>query len=99
MLKEFDDRLVASLQDIKTWDENEWRFIGNGKRDVLDFAPADVRFLLVEVWSQALRWNRRLNSPEQKHLIPYGRAGVMAIPVELILGAPPDHRRAWSAYF
>jgi hypothetical protein len=94
VLKEFDDRRVASLHDIKTRDESEWRFIGNDKRDVLDFAPVDVRFLLVEVWSQALRWNRRLNSSKQKHLLPYGRAGVMAIRVELILGAPPDHRRA-----
>jgi len=91
LLKEFDDRRIASFQDIKTRDENEWRFIGNDKRDVLDFAPADVRFLLVETWSQALRWNRRLNSPRTRHLAPYGRAGVMAIPVELILGSPPDH--------
>jgi len=39
-------------------------------------------------WTQALRWNARLNDPRQPHLHPYGRAGVMTIPVELLLGAP-----------
>jgi hypothetical protein len=88
LLKEFDDRRVASMQDIKTRNENEWRFIGARKDDVLTFAPHDVRFLLVETWTQALRWNARLNDPSERHLHPYGRAGVTSIPVELLLGNP-----------
>jgi hypothetical protein len=90
LLKEFDDRRVASMQDVKTRNENEWRFIGARKEDRLDFAPRDVRFLLVETWAQAQRWNLRLNDRKQKHLYPYGRAGVMAIPVELLVGTPPE---------
>lgn len=85
-LRAFDDRRVASMQDIKTREENEWRFIGNDADDVLEFAPGDVRFVLVQTWSQANRWNQRLNDPRQPHLQPYGAAGVMAIPVELLLG-------------
>jgi hypothetical protein len=92
-LKAFDDLRVATMQDIKTRDENEWRFIGLRKDDVLEFAPRDVRFLLVETWTQANRWNQRLNDPREEYLSPYGRAGVMAIPVELILGAAPPRRR------
>jgi hypothetical protein len=86
LLKAFDDRRVASLQDIKTRQENEWRFIGTEADDALAFAPHDVRFVLVQTWSQAARWNDRLNDPRQPHLYLYGRAGVMAIPVELLLG-------------
>jgi hypothetical protein len=93
-LKAFDDLRVATMQDIKTRDENEWRFIGLRKDDVLEFAPRDVRFLLVETWTQANRWNQRLNDPREEYLSPYGRAGVMAIPVELILGTAPQRRQA-----
>jgi hypothetical protein len=85
-LKDFDGQRVALMQDIATRNENEWRFIGRRREDVLPFAPRDVRFLLVETWTQANRWNQRLNSPREEYLNPYGRAGVMAIPVELILG-------------
>lgn len=88
LLKEFDDQRVALMQDIKTRNENEWRYIGKRKDDRLEFAPRDVRFLLVETWSQALRWNQRLNDPREMHLHPYGRAGLMTIPVELLLGSP-----------
>ena len=86
VLQEYDDRRVATLQDIKTRNENEWRFISMKKDDHLRFAPRDVRFLLVDTWAQAVRWNRRLNDRRVKDLSPYGRAGVMAIPVELLLG-------------
>jgi hypothetical protein len=85
-LQEYDDRRVATLQDIKTRNENEWRFIPTRQDRVLEFAPRDVRFPLVDTWEQANRWNHRLNDPSVKHLAPYGRAGVMAIPVELLLG-------------
>jgi hypothetical protein len=90
-LKDFDAQRVALMQDIKTREENEWRFIGRRKDDVLPFSPRDVRFLLVETWTQANRLNQRLNSPREEYLSPYGRAGVMAIPVELILGTSNTH--------
>ena len=93
-LKAFDDQRVALMQDIKTRDENEWRYIGTRKDDRLTFAPRDVRFLLVETWTQANRWNLRLNDEREEYLSPYGRAGVMAIPVELILGTAPARPRA-----
>jgi hypothetical protein len=85
------------MQDIKTRDENEWRFIGLRKDDVLEFEPRDVRFLLVETWTQANRWNQRLNDEREASLFPYGRAGVMAIPVELILGTAPGRQSARQA--
>jgi hypothetical protein len=89
-LKEFDDRRVASLQDIRTRIENEWRFIGTEKERVLEFEPEDIRFLLVETWAQAVRWNRRLNDPGEEDLYPYGKAGVMAVAVEMLLGAKDE---------
>jgi hypothetical protein len=86
-LKEFDQRRIAVFQDIRTRDENEWRFIANDERgDVLKFEPRDVRFLLVDTWDQAVRWNHRLDDPREEHLYPYGKAGVLAIPVELMIG-------------
>jgi hypothetical protein len=85
-LKEFDDRRVASLQDVRTRNENEWRFIGTERERVLEFTPEDVRFLLVETWAQAIRWNQRLSDPAEECLFPYGKVGVMAVPVELLLG-------------
>ena len=85
-LKEFDARRVAAFQDIRTRDENEWRFISTGQGQVLRIEPRDVRFLLVETWDQAVRLNRRLNDEREEHLVPYGRAGVIAIPVELMVG-------------
>lgn len=85
-LQEFDRRRVASLQDIRTRDENEWRFIATRQGDLMLFAPADVSFLLVETFRQASQWNNRLNDPGDKSLAPYGQAGVLAIPVELLLG-------------
>jgi hypothetical protein len=87
LLKEFDDQRVASLQDIKTRNDNEWRFIATQNDDALEFDPHDVRFLLVDTWKEALRWNRRLNQARVKYLFRYGRAGVMAIPVELLIGS------------
>jgi len=97
MLKELDARRVASMQDIKTRLENEWRFIGLRKDDVLEFEPRDVRFLLVETWTQANRWNQRLNDARERGLYPYGRAGVMAIPVELLIGTAPERVPARKA--
>lgn len=85
-LQQFDDLRTATLQDIKTRNENEWRFVPTGQEDVLRFSPRDVRFVLVETWKQAVRWNRRLNDRTLKHLYPYGRAGVLAIPTELVAG-------------
>jgi hypothetical protein len=92
-LKEFDQRRIAVFQDIRTRDENEWRFISSKDGDVLKFAPADVRFLLVETWDQAVRLNRRVNDESERHLIPYGKAGVLAIPVELMVGREHAKRK------
>lgn len=89
-LKQFDDLRVASLQDIKTRIENEWRFVPLEEGEVLKFGPRDVRFVLVQTWDQAVRWNRRLNSPRRRHLYPYGRAGVLAIPTELLVQSPDE---------
>jgi hypothetical protein len=97
VLKELDARRVASMQDIKTRNENEWRFIGLRREDVLEFEPRDVRFLLVETWTQANRWNQRLNDAREQSLYPYGRAGVMAIPVELLIGTAPERVPARKA--
>ena len=85
-LKEFDRRRIAVFQDIRTRDENEWRFISTREGKAMRFGPRDVRFLLVETWDQAVRLNRRLNDPREGHLRPYGKVGVLAIPVELMVG-------------
>jgi hypothetical protein len=85
-LAEFDRRRVAAMQDIKTRDENEWRYIPPADGEALRFEAEDVSFLLVDTWGQAVEWNRRLNDESDADLHEYGRAGVMAIPVELLLG-------------